>query len=85
VATHSTMMTCQHLIKVVVFGLIGFQFAPYIPLIVAMLISGFCGTVAGRQFLIKAGSRYFKPVLNGILFVAACRLIWAGVAGLLGI
>ena len=84
VATHSTMMTIQHLIKVLVFGLIGFQFAPYIPLIVAMLISGFVGTVAGRQFLIKAGSRYFKPVLNGILFVAACRLIWSGVAGLVG-
>jgi uncharacterized membrane protein YfcA len=84
VATHSTMMTFQHLIKVLVFGLIGFQFAPYIHLIVAMLISGFVGTVAGRQFLIRAGSRYFKPVLNGILFVAACRLIWSGVAGLLG-
>ena len=84
VATHSTMMTIQHLIKVLVFGLIGFQFAPYIPLIVAMLISGFIGTVVGRQFLIRAGSRYFKPVLNGILFVAACRLIWSGVAGLLG-
>ena len=84
VATHSTMMTFQHLIKVVVFGFIGFQFAPYIPLIVAMLVSGFIGTVVGRQFLIKAGSRYFKPVLNAILFVAACQLIWSGVAGLLG-
>jgi uncharacterized membrane protein YfcA len=83
VATHSLMMTFQHFFKVVVFGVVGFHFAPYMPLIGAMLISGFVGTVIGRQFLMKAGSRYFKPVLNAILFVAAGRLIWAGVAGLL--
>ena len=79
VATHSLMMTFQHFVKVLIFGLIGFQFGPYIILIIGMLISGFIGTVIGSRFLTKAGGRYFKPVLNTILFLAATKLIWAGV------
>ena len=52
------------------------------PLIIAMRISGFVGTIIGRQFLTKAGGRYFKPVLNTTLFFAAAWLIWAGAVGL---
>ena len=85
VATHSLMMTFQHFVKVLIFGLIGFQFGPYMILIIGMLISGFIGTVIGSRFLTKAGGRYFKLVLNTILFLAATRLIWAGVDGLLAL
>ena len=85
VAIHSLMMTFQHFVKVLIFGLIGFQFGPYMILIIGMLISGFIGTVIGSRFLTKAGGRYFKPVLNTILFLAATRLIWAGVEGLLAL
>ena len=85
VATHSLMMTFQHLIKVLIFGVIGFQFGPYMILIFGMVISGFIGTVIGSRFLTKAGGRYFKPVLNTILFLAAARLIWAGVEGFLAL
>ena len=85
VATHSLLMTFQHFVKVLIFGLIGFQFGPYMILIIGMLISGFIGTVIGSRFLSKAGGRYFKPVLNTVLFLAATRLIWAGVEGLLAL
>ena len=85
VATHSLMMTFQHLAKVLIFGLIGFQFGPYMILIIGMLISGFIGTIIGSRFLTKVGGRYFKPVLNTILSLAAARLIWAGVEGLLAL
>ena len=85
VATHSLMMTFQHFVKVLIFGLIGFQFGPYMILIIGMLISGFVGTIIGSRFLTKAGGRYFKPVLNTILFLAAVRLIWAGVEGFLAL
>ena len=85
VATHSLMMTFQHFVKVLIFGLIGFQFGSYMILIIGMLISGFIGTIIGSRFLTKAGGGYFKPVLNTILFLAATRLIWAGVEGLLAL
>jgi uncharacterized membrane protein YfcA len=85
VATHSMMMTFQHLIKVIVFGIVGFHFADYWALVLGMLVSGFVGTVIGRQFLVKAGQRYFKPILNTVLTLAACRLIYAGITGLIGV
>ncbi|MFZ8925099.1 MAG: sulfite exporter TauE/SafE family protein, partial [Candidatus Puniceispirillaceae bacterium] len=68
-----------------IFGIVGFQFMPYVPLIIGMLISGFIGTVVGRNFLIRAGGHYFKPILNTILFLAALRLIWAGINGFLAL
>ena len=85
VATHSLMMTFQHFVKVLIFGLIGFQFGSYMFLIIGMLISGFIGTIIGSRFLTKAGGLYFKPVLNTILSLAPARLIWAGVEGLLAL
>lgn len=81
VATHATLMTIQHLLKVFAFGLLGFAFGPYLPLIALMIASGFLGTVAGKQVLVRMGEGYFKPVLNAILFLLASRLIWAGVSG----
>jgi len=79
VATHSALMSLQHSLKIVVFGLLGFAFAPYLPLIAAMIASGFLGTVIGRQLLMRLGHDYFRPILNGILLVLALRLICSAI------
>ena len=78
VATHSVMMTIQHLIKVIVFGILGFNFTSYVPIIAGMLVSGFVGTFVGKQFLVKSGNTYFKLILNAILLFVAAHLIWTG-------
>ena len=75
-ATHSALMTIQHLAKVVVFGFVGFAYAEYFSLIVSMIISGFIGTLIGKKVLIKFGKKYFKLVLNIILTSIALNLIW---------
>jgi uncharacterized membrane protein YfcA len=49
-----------------------------------MLISGFIGTVIGKQILVRMGARYFHPILNAILLLLAARLVWNGLEGLLG-
>src|SRR3546814_8065201 len=51
VATHSACMVAQHFIKVVAFGLLGFNYGPYAGLVVAMIASGFVGTVVGQHVL----------------------------------
>ena len=79
VATHGAMMTFQHLIKCIVFGIFGFSFASYAPLVVVMIISGFFGTYIGKKFLISKGEYYFKTVLNIFLILAAIRLIWSAI------
>jgi uncharacterized membrane protein YfcA len=83
VATHALMMTVQHGLKTIAFGFLGFAFGQWLPLIAAMIGSGFLGTVAGRHVLMRIDDRRFKMVLNGILVVLSLRLIWAGGRGLI--
>jgi uncharacterized membrane protein YfcA len=81
VATHALLMTVQHLLKTVVFGFLGFAFSAWLPLIAAMIASGFLGTLAGKQVLARIDEKRFKFVLNAILIILALRLIWAGGQG----
>jgi uncharacterized membrane protein YfcA len=69
-------MTIQHLIKVIIFGFIGFAYAEYFLLITAMIFSGFIGTLIGKKFLVKLGHKYFKIVLNVVLTLISLNLIW---------
>jgi uncharacterized membrane protein YfcA len=83
VATHAILMTVQHGLKTIAFGFLGFAFSEWMPLIAAMIASGFLGTVAGRQVLMRIDEKRFKLVLNAILIVLSLRLIWAGASGLI--
>ena len=83
VATHAALMTIQHFVKVVAFGILGFAFGAYLPLVVAMILSGLIGTYAGKHLLVRAGKAYFKPILNLILILLAIQLIWTGSSNVL--
>ena len=78
-ATHSALMTIQHIIKVIVFGFIGFNFSDYVFLIMMMIFTGFIGTYLGRIILISYGQRYFKFLLNTLLIIISGHLIISGV------
>lgn len=84
VATHSACMVAQHFIKVIAFGLLGFNYAPYAGLVVAMIVSGFIGTVIGKHVLVKMNDVVFHRVLAVLLSLLALRLLYEGVA-LLGL
>ena len=84
VATMSACMVVQHLMKVVVFGLLGFSFAPYVPLMALMIALGFLGTVVGRHMLMRISETHFKYGLNILLTVLALRLLWVAGMHLLG-
>ncbi len=81
VATHSTMMTLQHGVKIIAFGILGFAFGPYLPFLAAMIAVGLIGTALGKRVLVKAGHKYFKPVLTGILVVLGLRMLYIGLQG----
>jgi uncharacterized membrane protein YfcA len=82
VATHATLMVIQHVLKVIVFGLFGFAFGTYLPLVAAMIVAGFLGTLTGRKVLMKIEERTFKIAFTAILTVLALQLVWAGVSDL---
>lgn len=84
VATHATLMTVQHALKTVTFGLLGFTFADWLPFVLAMIAFGFAGTVAGRLVLIRMDDVRFRRALDLVLLLIALRLIVGGVMQLLG-
>ncbi len=84
VAAQAALMSMQHLMKVVVFGLLGFAFGEWVILILLMILSGLVGTWIGKKVLNRMDESWFRIMLNAILVLLSLRLIWTGVAGMLG-
>ena len=82
VATHATLMTVQHGLKFVVFGLLGFAYGEWIWVIGMMIAVGLIGTYAGRLVLNRLTDARFGVVLNILLVLISLRLIWQGVSTL---
>lgn len=76
VATHAACMTAQHGLKVLVFGVLGFAFAAWLPLLVAMIGAGFAGTLSGRAVLMKLPEKVFGYAFKTILTLLALRLLY---------
>ena len=77
VSTHASLMTFQHLFKVILFGVLGFSFGPYIPLLVGLVSFGVCGTIVGKKVLDKLPEKVFRIGLQTILTLLAARLLYA--------
>ena len=71
----------QHLLKVIVFGVFGFAFGPWLGFMAVMIATGLLGTLVGRQVLRGMNDAVFGKVLNGISAVLAVHLIWQDIAG----
>ena len=83
VATHAMLMTVQHLLKTIAFGLLGFAFTTWAALIVMLIAFGVIGTIAGRLALARIDEKRFKFALNAVLTILALRLIYAGASALI--
>ena len=83
VATHAAMMTVQHGLKTLAFGLLGFAFGPWLGLIALMAGAGVLGTLAGRRALLRIDERLFGRVLSAVLALLGLNLVRLGVQGLL--
>jgi uncharacterized membrane protein YfcA len=78
VGTAALCMTIQHGLKIIVFGLLGFAFAPWAGLIATMIISGAIGTLIGSHILINSREEQFKPAFRLVLTLLAANLVWQG-------
>ena len=83
VATHAAGMTVQHSLKIVVFGLAGFAFAEWIPLVAAMIASGYAGTIWGTQLLERLPEERFRFWFKILLTVLALDMLRRGLMTLL--
>ena len=78
-ANFSSCMTLQHLLKIVVFGLAGFAFTEWLPLLGLMITMGYIGTKIGLRVLGKLPEKQFKVLFKGLLTLLAIRVLvtWA--------
>lgn len=81
VATHAVLMSLQHVLKIIVFAVLGFAFAPWLGFIAAMIGAGFLGTLVGRRVLLRISDRGFRLALDAVLVLISLRLIWNGLSG----
>ncbi len=78
VATHAALMSVQHTLKVIAFGVLGFAFGPWAGIVIALILAGMIGTFAGGLLLIRISDLLFRRALDAVLILLACRLIWSG-------
>jgi len=81
VACHGAVMTIQHGLKVVAFGWLGFAYGQWLLLIVAMIVSGYAGTLLGKHLLSRLPEKQFATIFKWTLTVLALRLAWGALAG----
>ncbi|GAA2840356.1 putative membrane protein YfcA [Aminobacter aminovorans] len=82
VATHAAGMVAQHGLKIIVFGLAGFAFWDWLPLIGAMIVSGYLGTVYGTRLLERMPEESFRKWFKIAITVLALDLLRRGLTGL---
>lgn len=78
VATSAAAMTLHHGLKVIVFGLAGFAFANWLPLIAAMIATGYLGTLTGSKLLNRIPEEKFRLVFKIILTLLALQMLVRG-------
>ena len=81
VATHAAGMTVQHFLKVVIFGFAGFAFAQWVPLVAAMIVSGYLGTIYGSAWLEKLPEQLFRKWFKIGLTIVALDMVRRGLSG----
>lgn len=75
VATHAMLMTLQNIFKIAVFMMLGFAFAAYLPLVVAMIATGFLGTAIGSRLLVKVPESAFRWGFKIVLTLVALDIL----------
>ena len=83
VGTLAATTALQHLLKSLAFFALGVALTAYVPLILAMVVTGFLGTLAGTSLLKRLNERIFRFVLTAILIVISLDLLRSGLGTLL--
>ena len=81
VATAASCMITQHVFKIMAFGVLGFQFFPWLPIAAVMIGSGFLGTLSGSKLLDRIPEHIFVHVFRVVVTLLALRLLWSALFG----
>lgn len=82
VATHAASMVAQHGLKIIVFGLAGFAFGDWLPMVAAMIATGYLGTRYGSKLLDRMPEETFRTWFKIGLTLLALDLLRRGLSAL---
>lgn len=80
-ATHAAAMSAQHLLKALAFGFVGFAYADWAFLIIAVVAAGFAGTTVGAKALHAMPEERFRKGFTMILTFFGVYLLGTAVLG----
>ena len=75
VVNTAVYMTINHLVRSFAFGLMGFAFLPWLPLIVGMVVASVAGSWLGTRLRVFLPQRNFQRVFKILVTVLALRMI----------
>ena len=81
IATMTASLLFQHSIKILIFGLLGFSFAAYGELIVAMFLAAVAGTFLGRHILVNVPQRLIKMIFKILVTGLGIKVLMDGLGG----
>ena len=74
------MLLSQHILKCVIFGILGYSLQPYISLIFLTILSGVFGTIFGRLIVLKIKDYIFTIMIKVVLMILSFNLIYKGIS-----
>lgn len=78
IANTAGAMAIQHALKVIAFGFFGFAFAQWMPLIAAMIVTGYLGTIIGGKLLGVMNEDLFRIIFKVSVTLLALDMIRRG-------
>lgn len=75
-ATFAACMSAQHLLKMLVFSVVGFAFGEWLVLVVLMILAGTLGSWLGLKLLDRLPGALFARIFRVLVTVLALRLLW---------
>lgn len=75
IATHAGSMTAQHALKSAAFGIVGFAYADWATVIIAVVTAGFFGAAAGTRLLRRMPEEKFRRGFALMLTFFGCYLV----------
>jgi uncharacterized membrane protein YfcA len=74
--TFAACMCLKHTLKSVTFAVIGFAFLEWMPLALAMIATGFLGTLSGKAIVLRLPEKAFQLGFKIVLTLLALRMLW---------
>ena len=81
IATMTASMLFQYTIKALIFGLLGFSFAAYGEIILAMFLAAIAGTFIGRHILLNAPQDFIRPIQKMLVTALGIKVLLDGLEG----